>query len=77
MRFKYTDNGKCGFVKDTESNVIIIHGNGEDARKFLKMATKLINKEFDDDIYDISLDSRAGIPRIFEGKYENILNDNS
>jgi len=76
MRFKYSDNGSCGFVKDTETNSIILNGNGKEARKFLKMATKLINKEFDEDVYDFTLDSRVGKPRMFEGKYENILNEN-
>jgi len=75
MKFKYSDNGACGFIQETETGKIILTGNGEDARKFLKMAVKLINEEFENDVYDFTMSSRVGKPRMFEKKYEDILKE--
>lgn len=74
MRFRYSDNGACGFVRDSENDKIILHGNGEESRKFLKMAAILINKEFEDNMFDEN-GEQLDI-QIFEEYYDNILKEN-
>jgi len=39
------------------------------------MAVKLINEEFENDVYDFTMSSRVGKPRMFEKKYEDILKE--
>ena len=71
MRFEYDEKG---FVRDNESDDVILKGKNIESRKFLKMATILINKEFEKD----DLNTKSGMRPIvykFETYYEDILDE--
>lgn len=65
MRFKYEDNGVCGFVRDLENDRLIIDECGIEGRKFMKMAAKLLNEKFEEDDQI----------QQFENEYNDILDE--
>lgn len=57
MRFEYkewksdTEGGTEGVVEDLNTNEVILIGDSEKAKKFLKTSVRLMNDKFEEDEY--------------------------
>lgn len=72
-RFRYSESGDCGYITDTINDSILLRGTCMESRKFLKMATRLINDKFIECELNCEISPPTG--EDFKKAYKNILEE--